>query len=274
MSNKKPIIISIINAKGGVGKTTITHNLGASLALQGLKVLLIDTDLQANLTQSTIGTYSPDKKSIANCLIEVQGFDKIITPTKTKNLFLVPVNDLMIEVDLQLSSKIGRERILKNCLEATKTLTDYDIVLIDNPPYLSLITINSLSASDYYLIPVSTAYLSILGIKLLQETINKLRASLKLDLQFLGIVLTMYDLREKITKEIEQSLRQSLKTKIFNSLIRINTAFKSAPIEQKTIFDIEKEQKTNKGTMDFNNLSNEVLERINFINNKKITINE
>jgi chromosome partitioning protein len=239
-----------------------------------LKVLLIDTDLQANLTQSTIGTYSPDKKSIANCLIEVQGFDKIITPTKTKNLFLVPVNDLMIEVDLQLSSKIGRERILKNCLEATKTLTDYDIVLIDNPPYLSLITINSLSASDYYLIPVSTAYLSILGIKLLQETINKLRASLKLDLQFLGIVLTMYDLREKITKEIEQSLRQSLKTKIFNSLIRINTAFKSAPIEQKTIFDIEKEQKTNKGTMDFNNLSNEVLERINFINNKKITINE
>lgn len=265
----KPTVISILNAKGGVGKTTVTQNLGAGLAQRGYKVLLIDTDLQANLTQSTIGQQDADSQSIANCLINEQGLDDVIKETTTKNLWVIPVNDLMVEVDLQLASKIGRERVLKNCLEATSRLSSFDFVLIDNPPYMSLITVNSLTASDLYLIPVSTAFLSMMGIKLLQTNISKLQNSLKLDLQFLGVVLTMYDIREKITKQVDQVLRKTLGAKVFDTVIRVNTQYKVAPLERQTIFQIEDQTATsNKGTEDFISLTDELLTRIQ--DNKRV----
>ena len=256
----KPIIISVINQKGGVGKTTLTLNLGAALARRGHKILLIDADLQANLTQSTIGQH--EGEGLAECLIEESGLDEVITATREPNLFLVPASDLMVEVDLQLASKIGRERVLSNCLDATKKLDQFDYILIDNPPYFSLVTLNTLTASDYYLVPVSAAYLSLVGIRLLEQNIEKLTKSLKLPLKCLGVVLTMYDLREKITKQVEEVLQETIGDKLLVNKIRVNTNYKSAPIEQQTIFELEKTASRKTGTEDFTGLASEVKVRI------------
>ena len=221
MSKHRPIIISLLNAKGGVGKTTSTVNLGAGLARRGYKVLLLDIDLQANLTHSLIGDVQPGVRNIAEALVEETSFDGLITSTATPNLFIVPAGESLTGIDLDLSGKTAREAILKHCISDTRAIKDFDVLLIDNPPYFSLATLNSLVASDFYIVPVSCEYLPMVGIRLLEEKIQQVKKKLNPSLDLLGVLLTMYDKRESITKEIDSVIRDSVGEKVL-SLIHIS----------------------------------------------------
>jgi chromosome partitioning protein len=261
MANNSPIVISILNAKGGVGKTTTTVNLGAGLARRGYKVLVIDIDLQANLTHSLIGDLEADQPSIAEALIYETGLESMIRETTTENLYIVPAGETLIGVDINLAGVMGREQVLKNCIRKTKGLEQFDIILIDNPPYISLATVNSLTASTHYLIPVSCEYLPMVGVKLLNENIAKVQEKLNPGLHLLGVLLTMFDKREGITKQVEQILREDLAEAVFKTTIRINTKFKSTPVEKQTIFQYEKGS-DGKGSDDYEAATSEVIERL------------
>lgn len=260
----KPFIISILNQKGGVGKTTTTLNLGAGLALQGFKVLLIDLDVQANLTHATIGDMDEDDRTICEVMLEEKGLESIIHPTGTKGLYVAPAGESLVELDIQLFSKMGREQILKSCLAKTKGLDQWDFILIDNPPYISVTTVNSLVASTHYLVPVSCEYLPMLGIKWLNKTVAKVQERLNPGLTPVGVALTMHDSRLGITKNVEELLREELEGLVFDSVIRINSKHKAAPSARQTIFQFENDKK-GRGTMDYLGLTKEVISRLEVV---------
>jgi len=257
---KSPIVISVLNHKGGVGKTTTTVNLGAGLAMKGKKVLLIDLDVQANLTHSLIGDIPHDQRSLCEALIEETPFNDIIQNTHVENLYLVPAGESLIELDINLTTMMGREYALQQCLKQTKGIEKFDVVLIDNPPYISLATVNSLVASDYYLVPVSCEYLPMVGLKWLHKTVSRVK-KLNPNLKPLGVALTMYDKRQSITQSVEDLIREELTDQVFKTVIRVNTKHKATPSVRKTIFEYENDPR-GKGSEDYMGLTEEVLTRL------------
>src|SRR5579871_6622104 len=188
---KQPIIVSIVNHKGGCLKTTVTVNLGAALARAGKRVLLIDLDAQQNLTSSLVGPQEP-KEGIAtlyDCICDELGLDHLIMETTTAGLDVIPCTEDFMGADLTLVSAVGRESMLKGCLKNTRRLSEYEIVLMDNSPSISLVVMNSLVASDYFLVPCSAEYLPMLGLSLLGGSIGRM-SKLAPQLQSLGVVLT------------------------------------------------------------------------------------
>lgn len=258
---KQPATVSIINAKGGVGKTTTAVNLGAGLALRGYRVLLIDIDLQANLTHSLIGDLQPGARNIAEALIEETSFDGLIRSTETENLFIVPAGESLTGIDLDLTGKTAREQTLARCIRETKSIDEFDLIIIDNPPYFSLATLNSLVASTHYLVPVSCEYLPMIGVRLLEEKIDEVKKKLNPDLSLLGILLTMYDRRVKITSDVEGVIRDEFGKTVLNTHVRINTHYQSIPVWQQTIFQFEKDA-NGKGSLDYDAVTEEVIERL------------
>lgn len=174
---KKPIVISVVNHKGGCLKTTLTVNLAAGLAREGKKVLAIDLDAQQNLTASLIGPIQSEegKPTLYDALVDETGLDHLIVETSTENLDLIPVTEEFAGADLSLVSAVGRETIFRSCLEQTAKLHEYDFVLLDNPPSISLVVMNSLVSSDYFLVPCSADYLPMVGLSLLGDSIAKIR---------------------------------------------------------------------------------------------------
>ena len=215
---KFPVVISVLNHKGGVGKTTTTANLGAGLARSGLKVLLIDLDVQANLTHQLIVDLPEGQENICEVLLEERPLDRIIAETGTPGLFIAPAGESLIELDLNLFQKFGREYVLKNSIEQTTGISSFDVVLIDNPPYISLATVNSLTASDFYLVPVSCEYLPMLGIKYLQKTVARLQ-KVNPKLKPLGVAMTMYDKRESIAQSVAELVREELADQVFDWIV-------------------------------------------------------
>lgn len=257
-------IISIVNQKGGVAKTTTTANLGAALASQGFQVLLLDLDSQCNLTQSLVGDLEPSQKCIASAIQRETSLDNLILKTKTPGLFLVPAGEEMTGLDLELVGKTARERVLDRVLSRSK-LGSFDFILIDTAPYISLVTVNSLTASDYYLVPTTAEYLPLRGIERLTRSINEVREILNSKLSLLGVLLTQYDTRKSITQQIETALKEELGELLFQTRIRINTRFSSSPINQETIFQYEATKEGEaKGTDDYTSLGAEVLSRLGF----------
>ncbi len=259
---RKPLIISVVNHKGGCLKTTVTANLGAALARAGKKVLVIDLDAQQNLTASLIGPVSMEegRRTLYDAILDETSLDELILPTPTKGLDIVPVTEDFAGADLSLVSVVGRESILKSCLAKTKALADYDLVFLDNPPSISLVVMNSLVASHYFLVPCSAEYLPMVGLQLLSDSIAKM-FKLAPNLKALGVVLTLYSHNERICRQVEGLLRTEIADSVFESRIRVNTKAKSAPSVQKTIFDYEKSPR-GRGTEDFTKLAAEVLERL------------
>jgi chromosome partitioning protein len=257
---KKPVVISVLNHKGGVGKTTTTVNLGAGLALQGLKVLVIDLDVQANLTHQLIGDLGEKERSICEVMLDEAPLDSIIRPTGTEGLFIAPAGESLIELDINLFNMLGREHVLKNCLKNTKGIENFDVILIDNPPYVSLATVNSLVASDHYLVPVSCEYLPMLGIKYLHKTVSRVK-KLNPELSPLGVALTMYDKRESIGQQVAALVREELAEQVFETVIRVNTKIKGSPTTRQTIFQYEDDPQ-GRGTIDYSALTREVMQRL------------
>jgi len=259
---KTPAIISIVNHKGGCLKTTITANLGAALARAGKRVLLLDLDAQQNLTQSLIGPVEliEGVPTLYDALVEESALDPLITQTPEKNLDLVPCAEDFAGADLSLVSAVGREHILRTCLQRTQALENYDLVLMDCPPSISLVVVNALAASDWFLVPCSAEYLPMVGLALLGNSIGKVQ-KVAPNLQPLGVVLTLYAKSERICRQVESLLRRDLGDKLFDTRIRVNTKAKSAPAVRKTIFEYES-GKQGRGTVDFTALGEEFLRRL------------
>lgn len=244
-------IISISNHKGGVGKTTSTLNIGAGLALQGKKVLIIDLDPQANLTQS-LGIENAEK-TIYGALREQHD---LIPLEVSSNLFLIPSTLDLSGAEIELSAEAGREFILKGLIDKIKD--DYDYVIIDTPPSLGLLTINAFTASDQIFIPLQAQYLALQGLSKLLEVIDKIKKRLNKNLQIGGVFITQYDKRKILNRNVVETVEEYFQDKLFNTKIRDNIALAEAPTEGKNIFDYN--PKSN-GAEDYTNLILEIINK-------------
>lgn len=196
------MIYSIMNQKGGVAKTTSTFNIGAILAEKGKRVLLVDLDPQHSLTIA-LGIDDELTKSIYNVICEKEDINNVILEV-SENLYIAPSNLELSIAELQLVSMMARESILKKALDKVKD--NYDIILIDCPPSLSLLTVNALVASNEVIVPTATDYLSYKGLELLVDTINNVKENLNEDLKIKGVIATMYDKRTKHANEVLEAL--------------------------------------------------------------------
>ena len=183
----------------------------------------------------------------------------MIIGTTTPNLYVVPAGEDMAGIDLLLVGKTARETVLKRCLEKTK-LEGFDFVLIDTAPYISLLTVNALSASTHYIVPTTAEFLPLRGIEKLTQNVESTRALINPGLESLGVLITQYDIRKAITGQVESALKDMLGSNLFNTRIRVNTKFSSSPIDQQTIFQFEQHQ--GKGSEDYAAFTTEVLSRL------------
>ena len=216
------MIISIFNNKGGVAKTTTTSNLGAYLARHGKKVLLVDMDAQSNLT-SSVGLDDDELEITIHDLLKEQEFKKerileVIQETEFERLYILPSDITLSDAEIELSTYYSRETILKRILDVVQDM--FDFIIIDCPPNLGLMSINSLVASEYLIIPMAPGFFSTKGIKHLVNTYKMIKKNLNTNLDILGILLTRYDTRKNISKDIKESLIQAFGDKVFKTVIR------------------------------------------------------
>lgn len=220
-------VISFANKKGGVGKTTTAVNLAAYCAELGKKVLLVDVDSQGNATTGLGFSKSALKKSVYNVLIEDDSAENNILPTQLKLLNILPANVDLTGAEVDLVHKRNREKILKTALDKIKG--DYDYIFIDCPPSLGLITINAWVASDSILIPLQSEYYAMEGVSQLMNTIAMARQHLNPSLVIEGVVITMYDGRALIAKQITSEIKKFFKNKLYEIIIPRNVRLAEAP---------------------------------------------
>lgn len=220
-------IISIANQKGGVGKTTTSVNLSTLLAKRGKKVLLIDADPQGNAT-SGVGMDKNVELSVYDMLIsdEVEGKD-IIQKTEIKNLYICPSNINLAGAEVELVSMMSREYRMKEKLEQIKS--EFDYIIIDCPPSLGLITLNSFTASNSVLIPVQCEYYALEGLGQLINTINLVKKHLNTELEIEGALLTMYDIRTNLSNQVVKEVNKYFENKVYKTVIPRNVKLSEAP---------------------------------------------
>jgi chromosome partitioning protein len=251
--NKRAKVICFSNHKGGVGKSCSACNIGAGLARKGKKVLLVDIDPQANLSLS-LGVKDANQ-NIYQILIGNYTIKESILNI-TVNLDLIAGSLDLAGAEIELSSEPGREMILKQALE--EVMVDYDYVLIDCPPSLGLLTTNALTASDEVFIPLQAQYLAVQGIDKLGEVINKIKDRLNRGLIIGGVLITQYDSRKILNRDIADKIEEYFKKEIFKTKIRDNVALAEAPVSGKDIFRYN--MKCN-GSEDYEAVCEEVLDR-------------
>lgn len=220
-------IIATCNQKGGVGKTTTTVNLAAYLATSGKKILLIDTDPQGNAT-SGIGFETPSITScLYNAIIEGEPLINIIKETNINNLDLIPATSQLAGAEVELVNAVNRETKLKTALQDIKD--NYDFILIDCPPSLSLLTVNALTAADEVIIPIQCEYYALEGLGRLTETIYLIRESLNPTLKIRGILFTMFDGRTILSNQVVEETKSHFKDEVFRTIIPRNIRLAEAP---------------------------------------------
>ncbi len=236
--------IAIINQKGGVGKTTTTVNLGAALALQGRRVLVIDMDAQANLSLALNVEAASNTPTSYTVLIGETPIAAAVRPTAVPNLFLVPANIDLSGAELELASAIGREFLLRDALktwadaERAKTgRAPVDYVLFDCPPSLGLLSINALAAAGEVLITLQTEFLALQGMSKLVGVVQLLQKRLNPELQICGILPCLYDSRLKLAREVLGEIRRYFPGQVLPNPIRANVKLAEAPSYGKTIFE-------------------------------------
>lgn len=238
---KQATIMAIVNQKGGTGKTTTCENLGVGLAMEGKKVLVVDTDPQASLTIS-LGYPIPDKLSLTlSDMMQKVMMEEPVVPGEgilhhQEGVDLMPANIELSGMEVSLVNAMSRETILKQYLDTIKK--DYDFILLDCMPSLGMLTVNALAAADNVLIPVQAAYLPAKGLEQLLQTINKVRRQINLKLRIEGILLTMVDSRTTYAKEIANLIRENYgtKLKVYQTDIPRSVRAEEISAEGKSIF--------------------------------------
>lgn len=226
-------IISIANQKGGVGKTTTSVNLGACLAYLGKKVLLVDIDPQGNAT-SGVGIDKADVDScIYDILVEDANAKDVVKPTDVENLYIIPATIQLAGAEIELVPTISREVRLKRALETVEAF--YDYIIIDCPPSLGLLTINSLTASNSVLIPVQCEYYALEGLSQLLNTVRLVQKHLNTDLAIEGVLLTMLDARTNLGIQVIDEVKKYFQEKVYQSVIPRNIRLSEAPSHGKPI---------------------------------------
>ena len=247
-------VIAVANQKGGVGKTTTTVNIAASLAAAEKKVLLIDSDPQGNST-SGMGI---DRKEITGSTYDLYTGKRPLQEIKKSTHFpwldVIPAGIDLVGVEIELIQMIARERVLKKALANVRN--SYDYIFIDCPPSLGLLTINALTAADGVLIPVQTEYYALEGLSALMNTIKLIKQDLNPDLAIEGVLLTMYDSRNNLADQVAQEVRKYFGNKVFPTVIHRNVALSEAPSHGKPVllYDIR-----SRGAQSYLELAKEVL---------------
>jgi len=247
-------IVALANQKGGVGKTTTAINLGASVAACERRVLLVDLDPQSNAT-SGIGVTEADP-SMYDVLIENMPLRQIIRPTEIPTLHLAPSSTDLVGAEVELRDAIGREYYLKRVLEPVAA--DYDYILIDSPPSLGLLTVNGLTASNSVLVPLQAEYFALEGVTQLLATIDRVKSAVNPSLEVEGIVLTMYDERINLARQVAEEVRNHFGEKVYKTVIPRNVRLSEAPSFGKPIilYDIR-----SRGSEAYVSLAREFIQR-------------
>ena len=250
-------IIAVLNQKGGVGKTTTTVNVGAFLAKQGKKVLLVDLDPQGNATSGLGFDKLELTKTTYSLLLEKAKANNVRHNTSVTNLDIIPTNADLSGAEVQLATLEDRELKLKTALH--DVASEYDIVLIDCPPSLGLLSVNALAAATDVLIPVQTEYYAMEGLSQLIQTIQRVQQGLNQSLRILGVVMTMYDSRTSLSEQVRTEITRVFGDLVFKTVIPRNVRLAEAPSHGLPVMEYDK---WSKGSRAYKALTKEVLSRV------------
>jgi chromosome partitioning protein len=239
-----PRIIAIANQKGGVGKTTTTINLGAALARLGCKILIVDLDPQGNASTG-LGIATDDREyTTYELLLDDVSLSEVIKPTETPDLHIVPATVDLSSADVELVSNEKRSFLLHDALrQFAMDDLGYDYILIDCPPSLNLLTVNAMVAAHSILVPLQSEFFALEGLSQLMLTIREVRQTANSALRIEGVVLTMYDIRNNLSQQVEADARENLGELVFRTVIPRNVRLSEAPSFAKSVLDYDPESK-------------------------------
>ncbi len=234
-------VISVVNQKGGVGKTTTVMNLATALVSVGKKVLVIDFDPQGNASTGLGVAKENRENNIYTLLSESSSLEECIQSLDIKNLDIITTTMDLAVAEFEIFNSENKHFLLKNVIEKIKQDKKYDFIFIDCPPSLGMLTINAMCTSDTILIPIQTEFFALEGLSHLIKTYNEIKENFNENLEIEGIILTMYDSRNKLTKQVEEEVRNFMPNKVYKTVIPRNVRISEAPShgEPVIIYDME-----------------------------------